>query len=331
MAALQRVYIYSTIPRLLTTVQDKLPGVEVIDVTPRGSQKVCEEIIEALKDAEVLLVDNNLLTQVAHSLPKLKWAQGTWAGVETLVEALRDKPKPSFAVTRLVDEAFSQLMAEYVIGWIIAHERGLLQVWEGQVKSVWSQRGNIGYYRSIQDLTVGIMGMGNMGKEVARTLKTFRAVVNAYVRTRPSEEKKYEHVDKYWHGGELSAFLRECDYIVNVMPSTPATREMLGGEVLKDAKEGAVFINIGRGDVISEKDIINSLDVGWISAAILDVFDKEPLPTESPLWKHPKVFITPHVAGVSRPEDVVRTFLFNYKRYIQGLPVMYMIDWDVGY
>ncbi|XP_064116743.1 glyoxylate/hydroxypyruvate reductase A-like isoform X2 [Macrobrachium nipponense] len=303
MAAIQRVYIYSTIPRLLTTVQDKLPGVEFIDVTPTGNQKVCEEVTEALKDAEVLLVDNNLLSQ----------------------------PKPSFAVTRLVGESFSQLMAEYVIGWITAHERGLLQMWQNQVKSVWSQRGNIGYYRSIQDLTVGIMGMGNIGKEVARTLKTFQAVVNTYVRTIPSEQKKFEHVDKYWHGGELSAFLRECDYIVNIMPSTPVTREMLGGEVLKNAKEGAVFINIGRGDVISENDIINSLDAGWISAAILDVFDKEPLRAESPLWKHPKVFITPHVAAVSRPEDVVRTFVFNYKRYIQGLPVMYLIDWDIGY
>lgn len=329
--------MFSVIPRLSSVLQQRLPDVEVVEVKLIGNvegkynKKVYEEEMEFCKDAEIMLVDNNLLAQMTHRLPKLKWAQCSWAGVEGLVNHFKDKPKPAFQITRMVGDAFSQLMAEYAIGWIINHERGWLKAREYQLKSEWAHKDNIAYYRSLQDMTIGILGMGNIGKEVARSVKAFRGCVHAYTRTSPSEESKSADVDKYWHTGELASFLQQCDYFINIMPSTPATIGMLGGEVLKDAKKNAVFMNIGRGDVISEADIIKSLDAGWISAAILDVFIPEPLPADSPLWKHPRVVLTPHAAGVSRAEDVVYTFCFNYKRYIESLPVMYTVDWNSGY
>ncbi|KAK7037718.1 hypothetical protein SK128_028586, partial [Halocaridina rubra] len=165
----------------------------------------------------------------------------------------------------------------------------------------------------------------------AKVLKTFRARVHAFTRSAPSEENRCEHIDKYWHTGELAEFLQNIDYIINIMPSTPTTKGMLGGDIFKNAKKDAVFVNVGRGDVISERDIVRSLDLGWISAAILDVFVHEPLPVDSPLWQHPKVVITPHAAGVSRAEDVAHTFLFNYKRYVSGAPLMYVVDFSAGY
>lgn len=166
---------------------------------------------------------------------------------------------------------------------------------------------------------------------VARSLKGFSATVHAYTRTAPSVENKSNNVDKYWHTGELHSFLQQCDYIVNIIPSTPETRGMLGGNTLKNAKKNAVFINIGRGDIISETDIVKALDCDWISAAILDVFLKEPLPTDSLLWKHPKVMITPHAAGVSRAVDVADAFIANFRRYTKGLVVENIINWDRGY
>ncbi|XP_071536810.1 uncharacterized protein [Panulirus ornatus] len=264
--------------------------VQIRDASMMCHKKVDEEGVVALKEAEVLLVDNTFLTQIKDQLPKLQWAQGTWAGVEGLISHFKDKDKCE-----------------------------------------WVTEGNIESYRSLRDLTVGVLGLGNIGKEVARSLKAFNCTVHAYARSLPPVDKRTNNVDKYWCTGELQMFLKQCDYLVNIMPSTDKTRGMLGGETLKDAKKNAVLINIGRGDVIREADLIKALDSGWISAAIIDVFTEEPLAKENPLWKHPKVVITPHTAGASTARDVIDTFIANFRRYSQGLPVMYVIDWDVGY
>lgn len=325
----------SVIPRLAKLVQEKLPDVNVIEVQHKGTveekynKKIYDEEILALQDAEVLLVDNNILAEISDKLPKVKWAQGTWAGVEVF---LRNPEKlPPFPVSRMASDTFSQLMAEYTVGWILIHERGWLDCQQYQLKSEWQHTGKIAYYRSLKEMTVGVLGMGNIGKEVARSLKTFHSEVHAFTRTVPSPERMSNDVDKYWHTGELHEFLGQCDYIVNIMPSTPDTRGMLGGNTLKHAKKDAVFINIGRGDVISEGDLITALDAGYLSAAILDVFEVEPLPKESGLWKHPKVMLTPHSAGVSRAQDVTEAFLMNYKNFINGQPVSHVIDWKAGY
>ncbi|XP_042231327.1 glyoxylate/hydroxypyruvate reductase A-like isoform X2 [Homarus americanus] len=292
--------------------------------------KNVEEEVD-LQEAQVLLADFDLLLQVTDRLPQLQWVQGTWAGVEYMVDHYKDKPKPSYPVTRMTSEHFSQLMAEYIVGWIIFHERSWLASLQYQRKSEWVQKDIIINYRSLCEMTVGILGMGKIGKEVAKSLKAFSTRVQAFTRTAPSEGDECNSVDKYWHTGELPLFLQECDYIVNIMPSTPATRGMLGSDTLEKAKKDAVFINVGRGDVISEEDLVKALDSGWISAAILDVFSKEPLPKESLLWQHPKVMVTPHTSCPSRAEDVSSAFVDNFTRYTQGLPVLNIIDWNTGY
>ncbi|KAG0725381.1 Glyoxylate/hydroxypyruvate reductase A [Chionoecetes opilio] len=100
-----------------------------------------------------------------------------------------------------------------------------------------------------------------------------------------------------------------------------------GSRLPKDA----IFINIGRGDVVSEGDLLKALDAGWLSAAILDVFVEEPLPKDSGLWRHPKVRVTPHAAAVGCAEDVAEAFLLNYKRFIDGQQVSHVVDWKLGY
>ncbi|XP_069157418.1 glyoxylate/hydroxypyruvate reductase A [Procambarus clarkii] len=335
--ASKTVHVFSVIPRLSYLLREKLPDVEVVEVKLIGNidgkypKKVLQEEVAALQEAEILLVDNSLLVQVAEQLPNVLWAQGTWAGVEGLVAHFKDKPRPTFPITRMASESFSQLMAEYAVGWIISHERGLLDCRMYQLKSEWGHKGNIVNYRSLRELAVGVLGMGIIGKEVARSLKSFNTTVHAYTRTAPTVENKSNNVDKYWHTGELLSFLQQCDYMINIMPSTPETRGMLGNDTLKDAKKDAVFINIGRGDVINEADIIKALDYGWISAAILDVFVQEPLSPESLLWKHPKVMITPHSSGISRAVDVAEAFVANFRRYTQGFPIQNTLDFDRGY
>ena len=111
---------------------------------------------------------------------------------------------------------------------------------------------------------------------------------------------------------------------------------MLSGEKLASAAKvnggkSPVFLNVGRGDVIGEASIISSLDRGYISAAVLDVFETEPLPSDSPLWDKPSVVVSPHVSGLTQASDVPKLFLANYERYVEGKDLMYIVDWDKGY
>nr|XP_053640639.1 glyoxylate/hydroxypyruvate reductase A-like [Cherax quadricarinatus] len=223
-------------------------------------------MFQVLQDAEVLLIDNDLLPQL----------------------------KPRIPISRMVSKSFSQLMAEYVLGSIICHERSWMTSRQNQLKSEWNKAA-VMKYRSLQDLTVGVLGMGIIGREVAKYLRTFNSTVHAYTRTAPPVESKSIHVDKYW--------------------------------------KNAVLINVGRGDVISEADIVTALDSGWISAAILDVVEKEPLSPESLLWTHPKCILTPHTAAVVvfRPEDIADAFSRNYQDFLQGNSISGTIDFSRGY
>merc|ERR1712216_1065064 len=119
-------------------------------------------------------------------------------------------------------------------------------------------------------------------------------------------------VEKVYGVADLSEFLAECDYVVSVLPSTPATRGLLGGEALKAMKgRKGVLINVGRGDVLPEADALHALSEGWIQHLVADVFETEPLPKESSFWSHPQVTVSAHVSAVSQPIDVAAAFAAN--------------------
>ena len=130
-----------------------------------------------------------------------------------------------------------------------------------------------------------------------------KMTVNSIHRTIPAT--KFPYVDESFGVENLSECLKQCDYLCNVLPSTPSTKGMLSGSVLESCKERkTVLINVGRGDVIRDEEILQALNNEWISGAILDVFEKEPLPKDSALWTHPNITITPHVAGLPAPNKV---------------------------
>ncbi|XP_076052693.1 glyoxylate/hydroxypyruvate reductase A-like [Oratosquilla oratoria] len=336
MAHRRTVHVISTIPELSKKAQEVLPGAVVKDVWknfPKSNslEDLTSEDKGTLQNMEILLADNNIIAQVAPHVAKLRWAHGTWAGVERVVNYFKDKPKPSYPITRFVEAQFAQLMAEYAVGQIINHERSWRDSLEYQKKCKWVQTKAMIAYRCLGSITVGIVGIGNIGHEIARVLKAFSTVVHGYKSKLPTPEEKSHNVDKYWHGDELPHMLAECDYIISVLPSTPTTNGILGGDTLKAARKSAVLINIGRGNVITEEDILRALDNGWISGAVLDVFEKEPLYESSPLWTHPKVVVTPHTAGVSQAENISTSFAANYERFTNGLPLLHQINWEKGY
>ena len=152
-----------------------------------------------------------------------------------------------------------------------------------------------GNFRTIADLQITILGCGDIGHSIARHLKQFNGTVYGMVRKMRENSHKAD-VDEYFTSENLEHYLSKSDYVINVLPSSDTTKNLLTSAVLQYCR-GAVFINIGRGDVIKEETLIEALDKDWFKAAFLDVFEEEPLPKESELWKRSNVFITPHCAG----------------------------------
>ncbi|KZC05803.1 PREDICTED: glyoxylate/hydroxypyruvate reductase A-like [Dufourea novaeangliae] len=318
------IAILSVIPRLSYHLRMQLPNLTIFDVAPDKN-----DTLSKLNDADILVTDCDLFVPYLDKLQSLKWVQTTWAGVEALTPRLKDT-KINYVVTRFSDGAFGLAMAEYVVAHIFNFERNQKQQYENQRNRQWRKDGKISDHRLICDLSVGVLGLGNIGKSIAQQLKAFGA--NVWGITRGQLKEKLDYLDQHRTIEFLPEMLKQCDYIVNVLPSTPNTLGLLNGDMLQNCKDrGSVFINIGRGSVIKEADLLNALQQKWISGAILDVFEKEPLPKDSKLWTLPQVTISPHISGVTRSQDVARFFAENYQKFAKGENLLNVINLKEGY
>lgn len=296
---------------------------------------------QILEDAEVLFMDahmaaplllapkTNLPFELQHLLKKVQWVQGTYAGVDSYHQFPEAPADPGFTVTR-AGGIMPTALAQFVFGYVIAIERKFFEAKEFQEKrefARWELK-----YRSFRQLTIGILGLGDVGQEIGRTLKASGFQVIGFKRRVSDEDAKALASSADRVSNDLSEVLGQSDYIVNVLPSTDATRYLLTENTLEVCrKKSPVLINVGRGDVISEETIVNALEKGLLSKAVLDVFEKEPLPKDSPLWTHPKVIATPHIAGTVFPEDVADVFVKNLNRHLEKKEVLYQMDWSSGY
>ncbi|XP_052778787.1 glyoxylate/hydroxypyruvate reductase A-like [Mya arenaria] len=280
--------------------------------------------------ADILLADVPVIIDVANTANKLKWAASTWAGVENLIKAMDSKKPPNFPITRM-GEAFNIVMAEYVLGYILAKERFIIELAREQETATWN-KSDYSNYRCLSDLTVSVLGVGEIGKQVSCLLSTVGVKVIGVTRTIPSEEQKNSAVSQYRTIDDLAEVLSESDYVINILPSTPQTQGLLSKDMFSHCKrKKSVFINIGRGDVTDEESLVKAIKSDWLGGAVLDVFREEPLPQSSPLWTLPGVIITPHVAGVSLSHLVAKSFKNNYERYNKGEPLNFVVDFERGY
>lgn len=182
----------------------------------------------------------------------------------------------------------------------------------------------------MSELSIGILGLGDIGRVVAEACKSLGMTVWGVGRQEKAQNRSC--VDQYRTMSNLPEVLQSCDFVCNILPSTPATKNLLSGNVLESGKDNSpVFINVGRGDIIDEKSLVCALDQGWISGAILDVFEAEPLPKESALWEIPQVVITPHIASVSFPEQLADFFSENVSLYERGEQLKFLVDLERGY
>ena len=316
------------------------------------ADKLSNESRKVFQDTEILITEPAVLAAILQTesnlaqletFPRLKWCQSTYAGVDPLFSLLEKRKEsesstsensmPSFTLTRFAGK-FGPPIAEWCLARIISHERNFAaSAADQQIKGWAASTKQVTEYRYLSDLTLTILGgCGDIGSCIGRAATAFGMNVVAYSRTpRLSPGPGWNEATT-----DLDYALRQGDYIVSILPSTPETRDLLSGDVLRAAAKAnggksPVFLNVGRGDVLSEQSLIKALDEKYITGAILDVFPVEPLPTDSPLWDRPDVVISPHVSGVTRAADVPAVFLDNYKRYKEGQSLTYVVDWAKGY
>jgi phosphoglycerate dehydrogenase-like enzyme len=209
------------------------------------------------------------------------------------------------------------------LGYLLAHERRIFQRLEDQKNKRWDDSDT----GTLRGKTIGLLGVGSIGADVARTAKFFGMTVRGY--TMGSETSS--DVDKYYHGNDLLDFATGIDYLVNILPNTKDTRKIINADLLNILPSHALVINVGRGPAVDESALLEALHQNKIAGAVLDVFEKEPLPKDHPFWTTPNLLITFHTAAPSLPEDIAKIFIENYKLFIEGKPLKYQVDFEKGY
>jgi phosphoglycerate dehydrogenase-like enzyme len=290
-----------------------LPQLEIVQ-----SNKLTTALDE-VGDCNILLGEPKMLAEILHSADKLEWVQSTWAGIDSLCQ--RDL-RQDYQLTGVKD-IFGPQISEYVMAYLFAIERGMFEMRENQMDKHWQPIP----YRLSRDITIGIIGLGSIGKYVADVARRFGFRVTGLSRSGAA----CDGVEKVYTNDGLEEFLAEPDYLVAILPATERTKHFINADFLRMMKPSATLINVGRGSLINEKDLIVALQTGVIAAAVMDVFEIEPLLAESPLWLLPNVYITPHFAAASFPQDVVGIFAGNYQRFVQSEPLLHLIDLDRGY
>ena len=266
----------------------------------------------------VMLGEPDLVAEVLDALPALRWVQSTWAGVTPLIE----HPRRDYRLTGVKD-VFGPQMAEYVLGYLLAHQLRLLERLGRQAQRDWWPEPS----STLAGRTLGVMGTGSIGAEIARRAQLFDlAVVGLSRAGRPRAG-----FDRVWPAAGLTTFLAQADFVVSVLPDTTATRGLLDAPAIAAMRPGAYFVNVGRGSVVDEDALAAALNAGRLGGAALDVFRTEPLPASSPLWHAENTLITAHVAARSWPRDIAALFIDNYRRFVAGEPLRYAVDFDRGY
>jgi len=290
-----------------------LPGLEI------ASAANLESLPGAAADCDLVFGEPSLIAKALARMPGVRWIQATWAGVEPLLDpALRR----DYVLTN-ARGVFGILMTEYVFGYMLAHERRIVEKYESQKEGRWDTRPP----GTLRGKTLGLLGVGTIGATLAKTAKHFGMQVRGLTRS----SRDCPDVDLYYHGDDRLAFASGLDFVVCIVPNTRSTRRLIDRDFLAALPPSAVVLNPGRGSVIDQEALADALAGGRLAAAVLDVFDAEPLPPDHRLWRTPNVFVTSHTAALSVPADIAPLFIDNYRRLVSGEPLKYRVDFDLEY
>jgi glyoxylate/hydroxypyruvate reductase A len=259
------------------------------------------------------------------SLPNLRAIFSIGAGVDHI---FNDPGLPNVPIVKVVADNLTQYMTEYVVWRVLDHHRQGSLYRHQQQKKTWHEP----QQRPASDISVGIMGLGTLGRAAASVLLSLGFCVNGWSRN----VRPMGGVTTYAGDSGLIPFLNATDILVVLLPLTPTTQGIINYGLLKELRRrnglgGAVLINAGRGRLQKDDDIVRALDEGILKEASLDVFEVEPLPKTSPLWSHPKVYVTPHAAATSDPNHLVPIMLAQMSALERGEPLQNTVDRNAGY
>src|SRR5215213_1441657 len=304
-----------TMPKLIILSSDKDKYQQLIE----AAQLPNLEIVTDAAQADITLGEPKVIRDALPGLPQLKWAQSIYAGVEPLVDPAQRR---DYVLTN-ARGVFGAWMSEYVFGYLLFLEKRMLDRIKTQQDRQW-KRDEAG---TLRGKTIGLLGVGSIGEHLAETAKHFGMNVKGY--TKSSETST--QVDKYYHGDELLKFAEGSDYIVSVLPRVKETNKLVDEAFLDALPNHAVFVNVGRGNSVDEAALVKALNEDRLAAAVLDVFDQEPVPTDHPFWGTPNLYMTYHTSAISYPEDITKLFIENYRLYREGKPLRYVVDFEKGY
>ena len=278
------------------------------------------EGLGATDDIEVALAwkpDRGLLA----TLRNLRLIVSLGMGVDHLLAD--DKLPTGVPIVRIMDDGLIGQMSEYAIFWALRHHRDIDKYAASQRAKAWKP---LDFVDTLHR-RIGVMGLGTIGQDTARKFAALGFPTAGWSRT----AKTLQGIETFHGTDGFAKFLSRSDILVDVLPLTRETHGILGAKAFAALPNGAFFINMARGGHVVDADLLATLDSGHLSGAVLDVFNTEPLPADHPYWTHPKVRVTPHIAGATNPRTASPGVIENIKRLRAGQPLIHTVDPKTGY
>lgn len=322
------IEVLTTIPFPESVMQRLREVTPHLHITMHPAEKADEIAMDLWNRTEILYTD--IVVPEVEAVPNLRWIQYHYAGVDFLLDTPLPEKKDLQITTMSGASAIQE--GEYILGMLLGLGHHFAELFQNQLKHDWpTDRWEKFSPRELTNATVGIIGYGSIGREVARLLQPFNCKILATKRDAMNPVDTGYNIEG--HGDPegnlfhrlypiqaLKAMIKECDFVIMLLPLTAQTRGIYDEEVIRAMKPGSFLVVASRGGIVDESALYQALSEHAIAGAALDVFSREPFPAENPLWKLPNVIMTPHVSGFSPnyKERAGMMFAENLERYLHG-------------